>query len=507
MVTPEVTPEVTSTRTSLWLDRPLAPVDDPFPAGDSFDDLVVGAGLTGLTVALLLARAGRHVGVVEARHHGAVTSGRTTAKVSVLQGTRLSGILTAATGDHARAYVEGNLEGQAWLRRFCDDHGVALQPRDSVVYAASSSEVRSIREEYDAARSLDLPVRWEEDLGLPFPTRGAVVLADQFQLDPMHLLDTLAGELHGHGGTLHEGHRVTGVSLVGRPTVQLDDGRSLTAENVVLATGMPILDRAAVWSRAEPRRSYLLAYRGVAAPRGMYLSAGSSARSVRDVPTRGSDVFLVGGSGHTTGRTRSEEAHLDELRAWTQQYFAGAEETHAWSAQDYAPYDGLPMIGRLALGWGRIFYATGYDKWGMTNAVAASLHIAKHVLGGEVPDWGRLLEQRLPRPRGLARIALLNAGVGAAEVASTTRAGLAPLPADVEEGTGVVGRSGGLPTGLAKVGGRTCSVLAVCTHVGGTLTWNDAEKSWDCPLHGSRFTPDGEVLEGPATRPLHPRGR
>ena len=182
----------------------------------------------------------------------------------------------------------------------------------------------------------------------------------------------------------------------------------------------------------------------------MYLSAGSSSRSLRDVPVPGgASAFLVGGSGHTVGRTGSEEVHLEELREWTEEHFPGAVETHAWSAQDYSPYDGLPMIGKLPLGLGRIYYGTGYDKWGMTNGVAAALAIAAVVLGGTQPAWAKAMEP-----------------------------------------------------GTSTVGGRTCKVLAVCTHLGGALKWNDAEKSWDCPLHGSRFAPGGEVLEGPATRPL-----
>ena len=101
----------------------------------------------------------------------------------------------------------------------------------------------------------------------------------------------------------------------------------------------------------------------------------------------GTGVFLVGGSGHTVGRTGSEELHLQELRAWTDEHFPGAVETHAWSAQDYSPYDGMPMIGKLPLGLGRIYYGTGYDKWGMTNGVAAALSIAAQILGGQEPTW------------------------------------------------------------------------------------------------------------------------
>jgi glycine/D-amino acid oxidase-like deaminating enzyme/nitrite reductase/ring-hydroxylating ferredoxin subunit len=456
-----------------------------------------------MTVALLLARAGRRVGVVEARHLGAVTTGRTTAKVSLLQGTKLSGILRSQSEDVARAYVEGNREGQAWLLRFCTDHGVAWQPRSAVTFALEPSELRPVQEEYDAARRLGLDVEWRDTLDVPFPSHGAVVLADQAQFDPMDVLEALLEQLHAHGGTLHEGERVVGVSRADRPSVQLESGRTLHADNVVLATGLPIMDRGFAFAKAEPSRSYLLAYYGPSAPTGMYLSAGSSSRSLRDVPAGdGSSVFLIGGSGHTVGRTASERSHLDELRHWTNEHFPGATETHAWSAQDYSPYDGVPLVGRLPLGGGRIYYATGYDKWGMTNAVAAALTIGTQVLDGRTPDWAETLASRTPRPTGAMQVGTLNAKVVAAEMVSLVRATLTTTPERPEEGTGVVGREGLVPTGTSTVDGQTCKVLAVCTHLGGTVKWNDAERSWDCPLHGSRFAPDGSVLEGPATKPL-----
>lgn len=488
---------------AIWQDRPETPSPDPFPDDDRFDDVVVGAGITGLTVGLLLARAGHRVGVIEARRVGSGTTGRTTGKLSLLQGTRLSRILDAQSRGVAQAYVDANREGMQWLLGFCAQHDVPVQTRDAVTYASVDDELAKIREEHEAARSLGLDVSWADRLDVPFPLVGATVLADQAQFDPMAVLDALAAQLRSHGGTVHEGRRVMGVSGRETPVITLDDGRVLHADNVVLATGVPTLDRGLYFAKVEAKRSYLLAFEGVEAPPAMYLSAAASSRSIRGVP--GDDTtaprLLVGGAGHVVGRTESELSRIHELREWTARHFEGAAETHAWSAQDYASHDGIPFVGTLPRGGGRIYLATGYDKWGLTNGVAAARSIAGQILGSR-PSWAKVLGRRITRPRGAARLAGLNVGVGLAASGSLLRAESATARTPAEDGAGAVGRDGLLPVGASTVDGRTCRVVALCTHLGGTLRWNDAEKSWDCPLHGSRFSASGEVLEGPATKAL-----
>lgn len=487
---------------SLWLEGSERPEFAPVGIESQTDDLVVGAGLTGLTTALLLARAGRRVTVVEARSMGAVTTGNTTAKISMLQGTRYSNLRKHHSQKIAHAYLEANRQGMEWLLRYCDDRSVPVQHRDAVSYAGSADGQARVDKEFKACEELGLGVEHVVNLEVPFPTFGAVRLADQAQFDPMDALRALRADLSDHGGRVHEGVRVTGVDA-GTPCRVRTNAGVIAADNVILATGIPILDRGLYFAKLKPERSYAMAFR---VPKqqatAMYLAVDTPTRSVRTVPVDGQELLLVGGNGHITGRASSTRDKIADLTSWTQSHYAGAEQAYSWSAQDYSTHDYVPFVGKLPRGDGHVYVATGYGKWGMTNAVAAALRITADITGGTMP-WAQTLGRRITAPTVFAGGLWTNALVGAHLARGWAGAALKDVAGHMPvDGEAVTGRDGVRPAAISTVDGKTCALSAVCTHLGGIVNWNDAERSWDCPLHGSRFDADGNVLEGPATAPL-----
>ena len=455
--------------TSLWLDRPPIETDDDLPV-DRYDHVVVGAGLTGLMTALLLARAGRSVVVLEARQVGAVTTGNTTGKVSLLQGTKLSTMLGRQSRRVVSAYLDANREGQQWLLRFCEDHDVPFQTRDAVTYAADGTTgLRRARREHDAAVSLGLPVRWEEELPVPFPHAGATVLPDQAQLDSMDVLAALTQQVRAHGGVVVEGRRVVSVSRTGEPTLTLQDGSQVRGQTVVLATGIPVLDRGLYFAKVEPLRSYALAFDHPSPPELMMLGVGSPSRSVRDAPGRD-------GRQQAARRRRGARRRACPFRARALRPAAGLDQRVLPGGRGDARLvgPGLRLARRHPVRrtpparGGHIYLATGYDKWGMTNAVAAGLDLAGQILG-EAPSWGKRLHHRVTRPRGALQLGRINAGVGVAATVRLAKAELGGSVADSPargQGRGRDGRPGFRSARRGWTGSPARFALC-CTHLAG----------------------------------------
>lgn len=502
----------TGTMTSLWKQDRNPPRGTPFVAGERHDVIVVGAGVTGLGTALQLAREGLDVAVVEARDVGALATGSNTGKVSLLQGSVLSTLRRHHPASLVRAYVDANRAGAEWLTAFAADAGVPFTRRTAFSYAQTPHGVETVAAEAAAAHEAGLPVR--RVAGDPvdglFPVIDAVALDDQVAIDPYRLAVALAEAFVAAGGALHTGVRVRRAHAVPSAGIMTAEGPAF-ARHVVLATGTPIADRGLYFAKTRGMRSYCVAFDvpgGV--PDGLFLSVDGRIRSLRSVTERdgptGGATLIVGGNGHPVGRSDVEHRLVDDLIAWTRARFAGAEPVASWSAQDYESHDLIPFVGAMPRSLGRIRFATGFGKWGLTNGPAAALRLSaeiRRVAWRERPDWMNVIARRFTVPADLGRGGVENVRVGWEAASGWFDAQRTPVPVPrPAEGDGLVANRGGHPIGVSTVGGVTRAVSAVCPHLGGVLAWNDAECSWDCPLHASRFSADGARIEGPATRDL-----
>ncbi|GAA5127127.1 FAD-dependent oxidoreductase [Pseudonocardia adelaidensis] len=491
-------PPTTTAAQSLWL-AALPGTTYPQPSDErAFDVLVLGGGITGLTTALLLKGRGARVAVVEAGRIGAGVSGNNTAKVTALQSTVLTSIGSTRGTEVADEYAARSLAAVELVAELAADEGIDcdLQRRDAFTVAPRDEELADVEREFDAARRAGLPVEMTPSVDLPYPVSGAVRLRDQVEFHPVKYVGGLAAAVEGDGCRVFEGTRALGVTDRSPVRVETTHG-PLTGDRVVVATHYPVWDRGLYFARVEASRSYCVAARVRGEPaRGMSITTGSPTWSYRSA----GDLMIVLGSDHPAGARGVGRSCYTAIEEHLREHWDVEEVTHRWSAQDPIPYDHTPMIGTYTPGSSRMYVATGFAKWGLSGGTMAAAILAEQLSGG--PGSAAFSPHRVS-PRGLAQLARLNAKVGADLVGDRLMPGRISSAAELAPGTAGVVRSGTERTGVYRdPDGGLHAVSMRCTHLGCLVRFNAAENSWDCPCHGSRFDVDGEVLEGPAVRPL-----
>ncbi|MCE7002719.1 FAD-dependent oxidoreductase [Kibdelosporangium philippinense] len=480
----------TTAAQSLWLKALPADGYPPLQADETFDVAVIGGGITGMTTALLLKQAGLRVAVLEAGRVGAGVSGNNTAKVTALQSTMYSTIVDKHGEFAARDYAAASLAGVekvAELAVDCD-----LQRRPAYTYALAPGEVEAVEQEAQAAAKAGLAVT-SESMDVPFPVHATVKLADQVLIHPLKYVLGLAKQFVGDGCQIFENTRVSQVEG-GRVRTP---GGTVEAEKVVVATHYPILDRGLYFARLEPMRSYCIAakLRSGTPPEALAINPGMPTRSL----SSSGDLLIVAGESHPVGQPGVSPRRYEELANFAREYWDVEEITHRWSAQDPSSYDKLPMIGRYNRLSDRVYVATGFMKWGLATGTFAGMILADLMTGKGNP-WAERFDPHRLTLNYVPELVRMNAKVAVDLVGDHLVTTDKPA-ADVR-----IERDGLGKKGIYRdPDGSEHAVSLRCTHLGCLLRFNAAETSWDCPCHGSRFDVDGNVLEGPATKPLPQR--
>jgi glycine/D-amino acid oxidase-like deaminating enzyme/nitrite reductase/ring-hydroxylating ferredoxin subunit len=471
------------------------------------DVLVIGGGIAGLCTAWELVQTGRAVALVEADRIAAGVTGYTTAKLSAQHTFIYAQVRDTFGPDAARLYAQSQQQAvervvavTAQLNIDCD-----LERVPAYTYVESPDGLAQVRAEVDAASDAGLAASFVTDSDLPFPIAGAIRVEDQAQFHPRRYLLALAEDLARRGGQIFERTRAVGLNEGDPCTVSTENGRTVTAQQVVVATHYPVFDRALLFGRLEPRRELVVAATIPAErdPGGVYITPEQNTRSVRTTPYRDGQRLLIVTGEHFTPGAGDVTRRWQRLIAWTHDRFPGVDVTYRWATQDNATTDRVPFVGPFHLGSRNVYVATGFGGWGMSSGVMSGQLLAATLTGTELP-WASLYNpRRFSLGRDAGTMLKLQTKVAGHFVADRVRSSHVDSVNDIEPGTGAVVRVSGEQKAIYRDdAGEIHAVSARCTHLGCIVHFNDAETAWECPCHGSRFGTDGSVIQGPANRPL-----
>jgi glycine/D-amino acid oxidase-like deaminating enzyme/nitrite reductase/ring-hydroxylating ferredoxin subunit len=493
-------------RTSIWQGTADKSARYPSLQGDlNVDVAIIGAGITGLTAAMLLSRAGKRVAVLEAGQVGAGTSAHSTGNLYSPVDVRLNALEQQWGADVVRQVVASRASAVDLVERTVAslgiDCGFARTPWH--LFAQEQAQAGEVQMEYEAAQRAGLGASLQADIPLPVPCTSALRVDNQAQFQPLDYLRQLAQRISGENCLIFENTPVRQVE--DNPAAVHTDTGSVRCGQVVIATHTPIGIHL-VQSQLGVVREYGVALHiDVAPAAGIFWSLGEKHHSIRSYTRRDQSYLVVVGEAHPTGKADDTALRHDALEEFARRHFAAGPLAYRWSAQRYRGKDKLPFIG-LNIDAGNTWIATGFSADGLTWGTLAGMLVTDQILGTDNP-WSALY-----------RVGRLDTGKRAKgfekESTEPPPAQGKPAPQPDQARFGDLGPcqgrvqklDGELVAAYRNQQGELMLVAGRCSHMGCALAWNAAETSWDCPCHGSRFATDGAVLEGPAIMPLQRLG-
>ena len=469
------------------------------------DALIAGGGITGISCAYLLKKEGLKVALLEADGISKGATGHTTAKISSQHRLIYSRLIQQFGEEKAQQYAQANERAILEIKNIVKENNIDcdLMDRSAFVYTEKEENIQKIEEEARAASGMGIKTSFTEETGLPFPVKAALRFDGQAQFHPRKYLLALTKLIAGEGSHVFEDSKIVQVQEGPPYKVLTAEGVEITADQVIIATHYPLTGRVLPYVvKLYADRSYIIAVKAKKPfPPGMYLRAEYPGRSLRSQPFEGGELILVGGENHKTGQEVNAVERYKNLVNFAEKTFQVEEVPYRWSTQDYRTMDGVPFIGHYSSATPQKYVATGFGKWGMTNGTAAGLIIRDLIVKGESP-WQEVYDpMRRTFRQSIKRFFIENLNVASHFVKGKIYRGEKEV--ELEKGQGKVLNIEGKRKGAYRdEEGKLYLVDATCTHLGCELNWNSAEKSWDCPCHGARFTYKGEVIEGPVMKPL-----
>jgi len=497
---------------SYWMHESPIIQAPSLAADESCDVVVIGSGIAGLSTAYELALLGRSVVVIDRGGIGNGMTARTTAHLATELDDFYSELVGVRGEDEAKLYHESQVAAVNRIEAICRDETIDCQFRrlDGYLIPTEEGPVSDLQEEYEVCRRLGVEVEWADNALVPGIESGRCLrFSNQGRFHPTRYLRGLANAILRRGGRLYANtayvnHQADGDGV----RIDTEAGPVIRAGAAVFATNSPVNDKVTIHTKQLPNRTYVVA---APVPKGSVpdillwdtYEAYHYVRIQEFDETH--DLLIVGGEDHRSGEAEDMDQRLARLAEWTRKrYPMFGRVEYSWSGQVLEPIDFMPYSGRNP-GDDNIYIHTGDSGQGITNGVAGSLTIAPLIVG----ESSRFAEVLAPNRKSFSSTSAKEFVRGQAGVVKNLTEHLGPGEiGSVDELE--VDQGGIMRDGMSKVavyrgkGGQIIRRSAVCTHIGCIVHWNGFEKCWDCPCHGSQFSPDGQVLNGPAVKPLAP---
>lgn len=424
---------------SIWTESTELPHFETLEGSAHTDVLIIGGGLAGILCAYFLQEEGVDYILVEGRRICSGITKNTTAKITSQHGLIYNKLLKSAGLEKTKQYLEANQNAVKKYFELCRDMDCGFEKKTAYVYSINNR--KKLEDEAEALYKTGFHPKLSETEELPFPTAGAIAFENQAQFNPLKFVSQIARKLRIYENTF--------VKELAEKTAVTEKGR-ITYQKLIVTTHFPIDNKHGMYFlKMYQHRSYVIALEHAAQVNGMYVDEAKRGMSFRNYK----DLLIIGGGAHRTGK---KGGNWQELRAFAEKYYPSSKEKYFWAAQDCMTLDGVPYIGQYSKGLPDCFVATGFQKWGITSSMAAAMILTDMVMGRQNP-----YADVFSPSRNMIKPQLLFNGCEAA-------------------------------VNLLTISKKRCP------HLGCALKWNQAEHSWDCPCHGSRFEADGKLLDNPA---------
>lgn len=469
------------------------------------DVAIIGGGITGITAATHLIEGGKRVAIIEANQIGGVTTSCSTGNLYIAVQPFYQKIDSKFNFETAKIIAHSRKFAINYIERNVHEKNIRCNFFRRPWYGYTADHARiSLEKEVNLLKKMEIPIDYIHELPLPFKFSKSVYMPNQARFNPLQYVISMADDLVRRGCLIFENTRVTHINENEVCLLETKNAK-ITAKKVLMATHTPTGINLKQMFTA-PYRSYVVSARlkDNKYPEGHFwdLDCPPHATCTHAELTNNPELLMVAGSHHKVGQSKDTLAHYKELEAFLHKHFSVAEIAYQWSAQHYKSADNVPYIGLASRSAKHTYIATGYFADGLVYGTLAGILIGDLILENKNPLIETCKSNRFDPIASLAFLAKENTNVFIQYLKDYTLISSKNYD-NIKPGEGKIVEINHEKWGVScDENNKLHAVSAVCTHMKCIVNWNNAEKTWDCPCHGSRFTQEGKVIEGPAIKDL-----